>query len=230
MTYSTDDVEAAAAVLERASDAPVDRGSLQQRLDSLLEAVGRADGGDAYVQSFQEFAAADPGHAELAASFREVAKARDPLDPDLYRGAVAAELNAAARAFWKAGKWPRAINRPHPIRGMSSDLLTQDELRAVRAEAKRLAAYHRSFVRRQAPNKLDQDTLLEGLADIFLEFAKLDCGRHELPHSENSRFIQFVHGAVRPFFGSTEMSPKAIARRWKRLKDHAATGRPQPAP
>ncbi len=82
-----------------------------------------------------------------------------------------------------------------------------------------LANFHQSFVRRGQPNKSDQDTLLDGIADIYVEFAKLDCHRYDLPHAENSRFIQFTYWALRPFFGLTEASLKAISKRWKRLKD-----------
>jgi hypothetical protein len=98
--------------------------------------------------------------------------------------------------------------------------LTEDDLADVRGLALHLADYHQSFVRRQQPVKIDQDTLIERLADIYIEFAGLDCGRYELAHAKNSLFIQFAYLAMRPFFGLTEASAASISKRWKRLKDH----------
>jgi len=82
-----------------------------------------------------------------------------------------------------------------------------------------LAHYHQSFVRRQQPVKIDQNTLIEGLADIYIEFAGLDCGRYELAHAKNARFIKFIYLAMRPFFALTEASLASVSKRWKRLKD-----------
>ena len=83
-------------------------------------------------------------------------------------------------------------------------------------------------VRGSTERASDQDTLLDGIADIYVEFAKLDCHRYDLPHAENSHFIQFTYRALRPFFGLTEASLKAISKRWKRLKDAHKKARHSP--
>ena len=212
------DVEDPAPVLDRLFQA------LVQNLLDLLWAVGRANDGTEYSLSFQEFAALETPHAELAERFRAIAASDDPLNPELCSGIVLAELNAAARGKWARRIRKGLINRPHPLRGISSDMLSEENLVEVREMALHLVDYHQSFVRRGQPNKSDQDMLLDGIANIYVEFAKLDCLRYDLPHAENSRFIQFAYRALRPFFGLTEASLKAISKRWKRLKDANSEG------
>jgi len=219
-SYSTDQLEHLAAIIERAAPGVmVSREDLKQHLLNLIQAVGRANDGTEYSIAFQEFAAHEPSHAELAKCFRTIAGSDDPLNPELCSGIVLAELNAAARSKWARRMRKGLINRPHPIRGVSSDFLTEEDLADVREMALHLAHYHQSFVRRQQPIKVDQNTLIEGLADIYIEFAGLDCGRYELAHAKNARFIKFVHLAMRPFFALTEASLASVSKRWKRLKD-----------
>jgi hypothetical protein len=40
----------------------------------------------------------------------------------------------------------------------------------------------------------------------------------QLPHSPNSRFIQFAALALAPFFDASEVSRLALARRWGRRR------------
>ena len=218
--YSNDQLEHLAAIIERAAPGvTVSREDLGQHLLDLLRAVGRANDGTEYSIAFQEFAALGPSHAELAKCFRTIAGSDDPLNPELCSGIVLAELNAAARGKWARRIRKGLINRPHPIRGIPSELLTEEELADVRQIALHLANFHQSFVQRKQPNKIDQDTLVEGIADIYVEFAGLDYSRYELPHAKNARFVKFVYLALRPFFGLTEASLASISKRWKRLKD-----------
>jgi hypothetical protein len=84
-----------------------------------------------------------------------------------------------------------------------------------------IATYHQSFIRSCRSKYLFQDTLLDGIAEIFIRFADLRCHPHALPHAANSSFVRFAYLAMRPFFAQTEASKSAIAKRWKRLKDHA---------
>lgn len=217
--YSTDQLEHLAAIIERtAPGVTVSREDLGQHLLDLLGAVGIDDGTE-YAAAFREFAALEPSHAELAERFRAIAVADDPLNSELCSGIVLGKLNTAARGKWARRMSNGLINRPHPLRGISSDMLSDKDLAEVREMALHLANFHQSFVRRGQPNKSDQDTLLDGIADIYVEFAKLDCHRYDLPHAKNSRFVKFVHLALRPFFGLTEASLASISKRWKRLKD-----------
>ena len=219
-SYSTDQLEHLAAIIERAAPAvTVSREDLKQHLLDLLWAVGRANDGTEYSIAFQEFAAPEPSHAELVERFRAIAVSDDPLNPELCSGIVLAKLNAAARGKWARRIRKGLINRPYPLRGISSEFLTEEDLADVREMALHLAHYHQSFVRRQQPIKVDQNTLIEGLADIYIEFAGLDCGRYELAHAKNARFIKFIYLAMRPFFALTEASLASVSKRWKRLKD-----------
>ena len=219
-SYTADQLEQLATVIRRTTPGnTIDLHDLEERLLDLIRAVGRANDGTEYSIAFQEFAAHELSHAELAKCFRTIAGSDDPLNPELCSGIVLAELNAAARGKWARRIRKGLINRPHPIRGIPSELLTEEELADVRQIALHLANFHQSFVQRKQPNKIDQDTLVEGIADIYVEFAGLDYSRYELPHAKNARFVKFVYLALRPFFGLTEASLASISKRWKRLKD-----------
>ena len=218
--HSPKQLEQLAQLIERTNPSgSVVRHALRLRILNLVEAVGRVDDGTEYSAAFREFAADEPSHADLAKRHRAIAGADDPLDPALCFGVALTELNAAARTRWARRDRKKLVNRPHPLRDVFSDMLTAEELDDVRAMAVDCAAYHSSFVRRGAPQKFDLDTLVEGLADIFIEFAKLRCNRCDLPHGVDTRFVKFVYHALRPFFGKTEATLKSISRRWKRIKD-----------
>ncbi len=219
-SFTADQLEQLAAIIRRTTpEKTIDLHNLEERLLDLIQAVGRANDGTEFSIAFQEFAAHELSHAELAKCFRTIAGSDDPLNPELCSGIVLAELNAAARSKWARRMRKGLINRPHPIRGVSSDFLTEEDLADVRQMALHLASFHQSFVQRKQPIKIDQNTLIEGIADIFIESAGLDSGRYELPHAKNARFVKFVYLALRPFFGLTEASTASISKRWKRLKD-----------
>ena len=159
-----------------------------------------------------------PSDAALAEQFRRIAAAEDPLDPELCSGIALTMLNAAARRRWTS-RVHRKDLRPTSLRGVSTSSLFADAIAEIREMALHLAGYHQSSIRSGHPGKLDQDTLLEGIADIYIFFSNLDCHRYDLPHSPNSRFIRFAHFAMRPFFAHTEASKSALFNRWKRLKN-----------
>ena len=187
-SFTADQLEQLATVIRRTTPGnTIDLHDLEERLLDLIRAVGRANDGTEYSIAFQEFAAHELSHAELAKCFRTIAGSDDPLNPELCSGIVLAELNAAARGKWARRIRKGLINRPHPIRGIPSELLTEEELADVRQIALHLANFHQSFVQRKQPNKIDQDTLVEGIADIYVEFAGLDYSRYELPHAKNVR-------------------------------------------
>ncbi|MQA67000.1 MAG: hypothetical protein GEU76_14040 [Alphaproteobacteria bacterium] len=129
------------------------------------------------------------------------------------------ELTMAARRKWSDQIRHGLINRPHLLRGISSGDLSEQELRDVQEMALELACYHHSYVRKGQPTKHQQDTLLIGLGDLYVEFAQLHCDPYELPHSKYSLFISFAYEALQPFFARTEVSRTALSHRWLRLKD-----------
>ncbi len=220
LSYTPDQLEQLANIITRTkAGISVDHGRLEECLLNLVQAVGRADDGTEYSIAFRDFAKLEPSHAELAKQYRAIAASDDPLNSDLCFGIVLTELNQAARRKWARRIRKGLINRPHPLRGISSDMLSEENHVEVREMALHLANFHQSFVRRQQPIKTDQNTLIERLADIYIEFAELGCGRYELPHAKNARFIQFIYLAMRPFFGLTEASLASVSKRWKRLKD-----------
>lgn len=204
--------------------AEVDVARLEERLLHLLSAVGCLDVGTEYTRAFREFAGHGPSHADLAKRLRAIATSDDPLNLAADTGVLLSELNALARNKWSRQIRAGRFDPDHPLRGCSTASLTPQEVADVRAMALHVAAYHQSFVQRGRPTKNDQNTLLLGLADIFIEFTGLDCSRHDLPHAENSQFITFVELAVRPFFSQTEATRASISRRWKRLKDVNRSG------
>jgi hypothetical protein len=53
---------------------------------------------------------------------------------------------------------------------------------------------------------------------LFVSYTESQGHRYELPHSVRSHFIQFCHAVLRPFFGLTEVSPKALSNRWNNLR------------
>lgn len=112
-----------------------------------------------------------------------------------------------------------ALGRGRPLIGVGWADLSDGERADIRQMARELAHYHQSFVRRGMPFKNELNTSLDSLADIFMHFTRSELHRYELPHAEHSRFIQFAHLALRPFFYATKVSTKALSRRWKRLKD-----------
>jgi hypothetical protein len=218
--YTTDQLDCQVAIIKRVKPRiRVSRTKLQQQLLELLYVVGTADDGSEPAAWFREAKVGDLSHAELAEQFRTIAAAEDPLDPKICSGIALTKLNHAAHGRWTGHSRRKRINRPHSLRGVSSAELTVDEIAEVREMALHLEDYHRSFVRSGHPGKVDQDALLDGIADIYIRFAKLRCHPYDLPHAPKSRFISFAHGVLSPFFARTEVSKSALYNRWKRLKD-----------
>jgi hypothetical protein len=222
-SYSDEQLALLATILERkAPNVAIDCDVLRKELVDLMSAVGRADDGSEQAVWFREAGANMPSGAALAEQFRRIAAAEDPLDPELCSGIALTMLNAAVRRRWTS-RVHRKERRPTSLRGVSTSSLSAATIGEIREMAFHLAGYHRSSIRSGHPGNLDQDTLLEGVAVIYINFANLDCHRHDLPHSQNSLFIRFAYTALRPFFGLTEASRKALSNRWKRLKDQASS-------
>lgn len=207
------------SILRRtAPNVSVNRLSLRHQLNDLLRAIGRTADGSVFANAFLEYAASDPGPAARAAEFEAIAGADDPLDPTVSGDIALAGLHARARTRWSRKKNVGRIEDLARLRARAFDQLTTDVQEDVRLMAHQLAQYHRSFVKRKAPAKNDQNTLMLGLADIYLRQIGSDLPCEDLPHAERSYFIQFVRAALEPFFATTEVSPKALSRRWQRIK------------
>jgi hypothetical protein len=225
--YADRTLERLVTILGRAREgASVDPALLARDLGDLLEAVGLPVDDSEEAQWSRELSQGEPTHATLAKLFRRIARARNPFaDEADYRIALP-ELNAKARVYWAQRICRGAPGRVHPLLGVRWTDLGDGERADVTQMARELARYHQSFVKRGMPFKNGQNTLLDGLADIFVHFTRFELHRYDLPHAEQSYFIQFAHLALRRFFPTTEVTAKALSRRWNRLKDGHHRSRP----
>jgi hypothetical protein len=218
-TLSALEMEEVAGIMSRATrDAAIDIPELSREIDDLLSAVGTANDGSEDAILFANPPVPDASHLDLVKQFRAIAASDDPLNRRICYGVALAELNAAAYSKWTSRRYKRLINRPHMLLGVTSDFLTEEERSDIKLFAIELATYHQAQIKRQRPTKIDQDTLLDGLADIYLKHTGSSKHPYELPHSVRSYFILFCHAVLRPFFPLTEVSPKALSNRWKNLK------------
>lgn len=195
---------------------------LREDLADLLIAVGATDDGTEAGLLFRAQAALPVDHAALARQFAKIAASAAPFDHPLCSGTVRQDLYAAARRRWphlapaEERRQGKAL-----IRGAAARFLSGCDPKELSELATGLARYHQSFVRRQRPTKDRLDTLLEGLGDLYASATAYPWHRHHLPHSVNSRFVQFCRLVMEPFFDPSEVTSKAISNRWKRLKDDA---------
>lgn len=217
--YTNTAIENLASVLERAApDAEIVGSELRARLLSLAVAVGKADDGDPFEAVFNSLAAADIPHAKLAECYDAIVASDDPFR----ELEVIETVRSRLKAFLRARSRRRRSRKPQQS-GTSSDATppgrrSEADKTALREHAAGLAAHHQSFVHPGAQRMSVKDTLLFGIADIYLEFTGLQIARHELPHSASSNFIRFAHLVIRPFFPSRGATKKALSSRWKRLK------------
>jgi hypothetical protein len=212
-------LEEVADVIRRANrNAALDLAELKREIEDLFTAVGTANDGSEGAFFFANPPVPDASHADLVKQFRAMAASDDPLNRRICYGVALAELEAAARRKWTSRRYSRPINRSYMLLGITSDLLIEAERADVKQFANELAEYHQAQIMRQRPPKIDQDTLLDGLADIYLKHTKSSKHPYELSHSVRSYFILFCRAVLRPFFPLTEVSPKALSNRWSNLK------------
>jgi hypothetical protein len=217
--FSTAQFRRIASVVVKANpDAAGRFGALRRQLSDLLINVGMADDETADGAWFRAEANKSINHAALTRQFAAIAKSRVPLDHPLCVGEVLKELAAAARLKWPGGA---PTDSGKLVRGAAAILLSRCSAQEHRDIAKSRAQYHASFVRRQRPNKHQLDTLIEQLADTYATITAFRWHAHQLRHEPSSQFVQFCHLVLEPFFDASEVSQKAIANRWKRLKDDA---------
>jgi hypothetical protein len=219
-SYKDDTLTQMAGIVQRAARGRVvDPVRLAEDLIAAIYRTGTAHDGSERMLIAQEVAGSEPDHKELAALFRRLAKARNPLDPALLEdAAVRTELDRLIDNRWSP-RWRRdGRGSRATLAGLDGNGLTRKETAETRSMARHLEIWHRSNSPARRPNKDNINTLLILLAEIFVEHAGIGMHPDELPHSQNSRFIQFAAMALRPFFDPSEVSTVALARRWRRRK------------
>ena len=190
---------------------------LEAELLSVIHGSGLAHDGSEASGYWHEFRSAAPSHKQLAAGFKAMAQAPDPLAPSICTPDLWPELNARIRTRW-AARWKREGRTSEPsLRTVRWDTLSDAERGDIRAIAERLARYHQQFVRRGRPRKRDLDDVMRELADIFLRHTCSPSYWGELPYAEESWFIQFAVLALEPAAMYFEVSADALSRRWERL-------------
>lgn len=197
------------------------RADLEQDLLSLIQAVGLAYDGSEASAAWDEFERSEPSHKQLASSFRTMAKATRPLEPRVCKPELWPELNALIRSSWVA-RWRREGRNSEPsLRTVNWDTLTGAEQEDIRTMARLLARRHSAFLRQGAKRKTDADTVLMGLADIFLSYTRRPDDRYRLPYARESQFIKFAVLALEPAGAHGEFSSSALSNRWARLTREA---------
>ncbi len=192
---------------------------LRQDLAELLIATGATDDGTEAGTWFRRYATVAVDHATLARQFNAISNSDAPLDHTACTGPIREELYAAARREWRARARPTEPHDFVSFRDASAAFFASCAPKDLGELARDLGRHHQSFVRRKRPAKSKLDTLLEELGDIYACITNDPWHRHHLAHSVNSRFVQFCRLVIHPFFDPSEVTLKAISRRWKRLKD-----------
>jgi len=193
---------------------------IDQRIISVLGAIGADVSEDEYSVAFREAADSLPTPRDRAEEFRKIASAEIPLDPSVCSARSLVLLEAKAREIWAYRLASSPLNRPHHLIRAAWDELPEWQQDSVREIAQSLEAVFRYQIDQGAPRKASQNALLVELADLFLSATGQQVDRLELPHAPTSRFIQFVHEIARPYFAETEVSLKALSHRWLRWKKH----------
>ena len=196
--YTHDTLDRLVSILRRArGDSNIDPTVLERQLFDLFRAVGLPVDDSEEAQLFRELCEDDPTHAKLAKIFRRMARAKDPFVDKANYDLALPQLNAKARVRWARRIRHGALGRAHPLLGARWTDLSDSERADIREMARELARNHQSFVGRGMPFKYDQNTLLDGFADIFVQFTGFALHSRDLPHAEESRFIGFAHRALR---------------------------------
>lgn len=194
---------------------------LGRQLETLFSAVGVPVDEDSSSIEFREAVDSRPSERDKASEFRKIAKAKNPLDPSVCSVSALGMLNARARKTWAKRLAVRPLNRKYHLIGVEWDMLSEWQQNSVREMALDLAREHQQRVRAGAPQKADQDTLMIGLAEIFLTHTEQQIDPLDLPAAADSVFISFVRAALAPFFDTTLVTKKALSNRWARIKREA---------
>lgn len=199
-------------------DAAAHLESLRSVLSDLLIAVGVAVDGTEYGREFGKLAAEDDDHSEKARRFAKIATSGNPLKPTLYTGTMMGELYAVLRC---SSKRPHAAARTTTV-GRLPVLHAQWSAAEIQAAARHLKTFHKLQAKRGRRTKVQLDTLVEELAEIFAINTGFAQHRRSLPDTDDSYFIQFCRAILAPHVAPSEATLKALSRRWQRLKDDAS--------
>ena len=194
---------------------------IDRRIFALIVGVGAKTGDDEYSLAFREAIDAIPSPRQRAEEFDRIARAANPLDPEICSPDALVRMEAVTRKRWAEILEHAPQNRTYNLIRADWDMLPGWQLVSVRKIAQHLADKFRSQVAQGAPSKPEQNALLVELADIFLSATNQQIDRLELPHEPDSRFIQFVRAIAEAFFPATETSAKALSNRWLRWKEHS---------
>lgn len=206
---------------------PEDISGLTTELANLFWAMDLLDDGTSERALWLELSRETTPHADLAASFKRMGQARNPIAPEVCSGDIAKIFQRKLAMHWARKARTQDAKNSLELDHLDWDQLTSQERFEIRRMARDLAVYHRGFISQHRPRKDRLDTLLWELADIFARHAGRNDSVLLLPSAERSLFIQFCHVALKPLsgrdapFDPSEVSLRALSRRWFRLIKHA---------
>ena len=194
---------------------------VQSRLDDLMTAVGRfipranmseeeIDYGLAFDEAEDQQTDNPREKVQHYKNILESLESRDPLGEGIIHGIYKTEINARAR------------NRNSSDVNLTERL--SHDFALLRKVANELLTYNKQLIRPGAPHKEPQRTLLELLADHYVELTNKQFDPFDLPHAKSSRFIKFCHLAMEPHFPATEAGTGALSKAWKRWKEREKGG------
>lgn len=199
---------------------------LKTQICDLLNAVGINHDDSEYSRSFREAVAArKPDHKKLAQLFFVIARAETPLSLDLLAGDAQFMIESQLRGHWPGDAGGRHRHLETLLK--QPETASTADVERIRRAAEQLRQYHASRVRRGAPVKTKQFTLLIELAEIFARAIGHPDSRFSLPSARHSQFIQFVSLVLQPYFPSTEVGPEALAKYWARTIRQQVGKRPK---
>ena len=200
------------------------REELESDLLAVLRSTRLAHDGSEQAVAWHEFTSDAPTYVRLAAGYKAMAKAADPLDPEACTRELRPGMSAQMRVRWLPNWRRQGLDAEPSVQTVDWDLLSIAEQTEIREMARHLSRFHPSFVRRGRPHKGDLDAALRGLADLFLRYSLSQAHPDSLPYAEESRFIQFAVLALSPAAAWFETANWPFAR-WMRVVKPEAPSR-----
>lgn len=224
--YTVGEFEDLCSLVSRVPGHRLDRKALLIDLRTLFAATGVLPERTGPASLWKEMKTEPRRPRDMAALFRRAAVAPNPLAADACTPAMAAYVSHALRRRWQS-RWRREGRPVVPSwRTVEWDALTDVERDEVREAMTDLAVFFQGQVRRGPPHRTVVDTLMEGLAEIWIDQTNWEQARTALPASRSSRFIRFCERALDPVAAIPEPSAGSLSERWRRLQRHEAGGAP----
>lgn len=197
----------------------VDASLLRERLEELLSRFELSEPRDELEMLFRALAETEETLAEKRKRFDSVGALAQGLIDRLQVSETRSSLNALARVRLRgrAGKRSKSAHRAD-AGGRPYVRHLIDELSALHDLTASYVLFLDSQVAHHRPVKSLLDDVMFGLAEIYIELRTEQCGVEVVPHSEASHFIRFASAALDGCFHATETSPRALSRRWKRIR------------